>query len=92
MMRRAVTGETRDGKAVMASDTLVPAIEAPLVPGGRFYLLWGATTGKIRMAASGTLPSEATAERPANQVAKGAAMPAEPASAPARLVVVIQHL
>jgi hypothetical protein len=33
-VRRVVTGETRNGKAVMASDTLVPGV--------RFYLLWGA--------------------------------------------------
>lgn len=40
--RRVVTGHTADGKATLASDTLVEAITIALVPGMEQYRLWGA--------------------------------------------------
>ena len=43
-VRRIVTGEGQDGKPVVASDGDVPAIETPLMPGAKFFGLWGADT------------------------------------------------
>lgn len=41
-VRRVVTGHTSDGKATVASDTLVDAITLGLLPGVEFCRLWGA--------------------------------------------------
>jgi mannose-6-phosphate isomerase-like protein (cupin superfamily) len=41
-MRRVVTGQTRDGKATIASDTQVDATMVAVVPGMEFFRLWGA--------------------------------------------------
>ena len=43
-IRRVVTGHSPEGKAVFASDELVPAITADLVPGAEFFRLWGSDT------------------------------------------------
>jgi mannose-6-phosphate isomerase-like protein (cupin superfamily) len=40
-VRRVVTGHTADGKATIASDTLVDGITVSLVPGLEFHRLWG---------------------------------------------------
>jgi quercetin dioxygenase-like cupin family protein len=41
-IRRVVTGHTPDGKATVASDMEIDAIELPLSPGSEFHWLWGA--------------------------------------------------
>ena len=41
-VRRIVTGESKDGKPVIASEGDVSAIETPLMPGAQFFSLWGA--------------------------------------------------
>jgi len=41
-IRRLVTGHTTAGKATVASDTKVEAITVDLVPGWKFFNLWGA--------------------------------------------------
>lgn len=41
-VRRIVTGDGTDGTPVVASDSDVPAIETPLMPGAKFFSLWGA--------------------------------------------------
>jgi hypothetical protein len=41
-VRRIVTGEAGDGSSIVARDDMVEAIEAPLLPGARFFTLWGA--------------------------------------------------
>jgi quercetin dioxygenase-like cupin family protein len=41
-VRRVVTGHTPDGKAVVASDMEIDAIEFPLTPGSEHHKLWGA--------------------------------------------------
>lgn len=41
-VRRIVTGEGKDGNPTFASDGDVPAIETPLMPGAKFFSLWGA--------------------------------------------------
>jgi hypothetical protein len=40
-VRRVVTGHDADGKAVVASDTVVDGIRPVLVPGNEFHRLWG---------------------------------------------------
>lgn len=41
-VRRVVTGEAKDGRSVLVSNTLVEPIEAPLLPGAQFFSIWGA--------------------------------------------------
>lgn len=41
-IRRVAVGENADGEPAVAGDTAVPAIETPLMPGAKFYSLWGA--------------------------------------------------
>jgi hypothetical protein len=41
-VRRVVTGHTPEGKATVASDTMVEPITTALVPGMAFHRLWGA--------------------------------------------------
>ncbi|HUU26081.1 MAG TPA: cupin domain-containing protein [Methyloceanibacter sp.] len=41
-IRRIVAGQTKDGASVLASETNVEATETPLLPGAKFYSLWGA--------------------------------------------------
>jgi len=41
-VRRVVTGHSPDGKATVASDTEVDALEFLLAPGSEFHRLWGA--------------------------------------------------
>lgn len=43
-IRRVVTGHSPEGKAVFASDELVSAITADLIPGAEFFRLWGSDT------------------------------------------------
>jgi mannose-6-phosphate isomerase-like protein (cupin superfamily) len=40
-IRRVVTGHTREGKAIVASDTAVEAITVALAPRVEFHRLWG---------------------------------------------------
>jgi mannose-6-phosphate isomerase-like protein (cupin superfamily) len=40
-VRRVVTGHDRDGKAVVAEDTMVEPITPDLLPGYEFHRLWG---------------------------------------------------
>ena len=40
-VRRVVTGHTAEGRATVASDTLVEPITTALVPGMAFHRLWG---------------------------------------------------
>jgi mannose-6-phosphate isomerase-like protein (cupin superfamily) len=42
-----VTGHTADGKATVASDTMVEPITTALVPGMAFHRLWGADTPPV---------------------------------------------
>lgn len=41
-IRRVVTGQAEDGASVLASDGSVAPVETALMPGARFYSLWGA--------------------------------------------------
>ncbi|HYH70146.1 MAG TPA: cupin domain-containing protein [Methyloceanibacter sp.] len=41
-LRRVVTGEGKDGKSMLVSNTLVEPIETPLLPGAQFFSIWGA--------------------------------------------------
>jgi hypothetical protein len=41
-IRRVVTGQTADGASVLASDTALAPVETALLPGAKFYSLWGA--------------------------------------------------
>ncbi len=41
-IRRVVTGHTPNGKATVASDTVVDAITIGMLPGAEFHRLWGA--------------------------------------------------
>src|SRR5665648_383592 len=41
-IRRIATGQAKDGASVIASDSEVAPIETPLMPGAKFYSLWGA--------------------------------------------------
>jgi hypothetical protein len=41
-IRRVVTGQDESGKSVVASDTQVEPIMAPLLPGAAFFDFWGA--------------------------------------------------
>ena len=41
-LRRVVTGEGKDGKSMLVSNTLVEPIETPLLPGAQFFSVWGA--------------------------------------------------
>jgi len=41
-IRRVVTGQDESGKSVIASDTQVAPIIAPLLPGAAFFDFWGA--------------------------------------------------
>jgi hypothetical protein len=41
-IRRVVTGQDESGKSIIASDTSVPPIVAPLLPATAFFNLWGA--------------------------------------------------
>ncbi len=41
-IRRIVTGNAKDGRPEIASDSDVAAIDTPLMPGAKFYSLWGA--------------------------------------------------
>lgn len=41
-IRRIVTGNAKDGRPEIASDSDVAAIETPLMPGAKFFSLWGA--------------------------------------------------
>jgi len=43
-IRRVVTGQAKDGKSIVASDTLVAPVTVPLMPGAAFFSLWGADT------------------------------------------------
>jgi quercetin dioxygenase-like cupin family protein len=43
-IRRVVTGQDESGKSIIASDTQVAPIVAPLVPGATFFNFWGADT------------------------------------------------
>lgn len=43
-IRRVVTGQGKDGTSIIASDTSVEPIIAPLLPGAAFFNLWGADT------------------------------------------------
>jgi hypothetical protein len=40
-VRRLVTGHSAEGKATVASDTMVEGITVALVPGLEFHRLWG---------------------------------------------------
>ena len=41
-IRRVVTGQAKSGASVTASDAEVSPVETPLLPGAKFYSLWGA--------------------------------------------------
>lgn len=41
-IRRVTVGESAAGEPVVESDTDVPPIQTPLMPGAKFYSLWGA--------------------------------------------------
>ena len=43
-IRRVVTGQNADGGSVLASDTALAPVETALLPGAKFYSLWGADT------------------------------------------------
>jgi len=43
-IRRVVTGQDENGKSIVASDTQVAPIVAPLFPGVAFFDFWGADT------------------------------------------------
>jgi quercetin dioxygenase-like cupin family protein len=55
-IRRIVAGQTKDGASVLASETDVAAIETPLLPGAKFYGLWGAD-GALSLPNDGTEPA-----------------------------------
>ena len=41
-IRRVVTGQAKDGASVLANETSVAPVETALLPGVKFYSLWGA--------------------------------------------------
>jgi hypothetical protein len=41
-IRRIATGEDSDGTPAVVSDTEIAPVETPLLPGAKFYSLWGA--------------------------------------------------
>ena len=43
-VRRVVTGHSKDGKSIVASDTRVDATRVGLLPGFEFHRLWGSDT------------------------------------------------
>ena len=43
-IRRVVTGHSPEGKAIFASDEVVPPITLDLIPGAEFFRLWGSDT------------------------------------------------
>jgi mannose-6-phosphate isomerase-like protein (cupin superfamily) len=58
-IRRVVTGQAEDGTSVVASDTMMLPIVAPLVPGATFFSFWGADT-MPSLPNAGTEPSYRT--------------------------------
>lgn len=57
-VRRAVTGQTADGRSVVASDETVEPITAALLPGGGFFRLWGSDE-PAKLPQDGTAPPAA---------------------------------
>jgi len=57
-VRRAVTGHTAEGKATVASDTVVEPITTALVPGMAFHRLWGADAAPVFPDDGSPRPSE----------------------------------
>jgi mannose-6-phosphate isomerase-like protein (cupin superfamily) len=45
-VRRVVTGHDEHGKAVFASDEMVPPVTLGLMPGAEFHRLWGSDTAQ----------------------------------------------
>jgi hypothetical protein len=59
-IRRVSTGQAQGGLSVIASDEQIAPIESPLMPGAKFYSVWGAsacrhyrTTGRSPRSALG---------------------------------------
>jgi mannose-6-phosphate isomerase-like protein (cupin superfamily) len=52
-IRRVVIGEAPDGAEIVSQDANVAPVETPLLPGARFFSLWGADTLPV-------LPSDGT--------------------------------
>jgi hypothetical protein len=42
-IRRVSTGQAQGGLSVIASDEQIAPIESPLMPGAKFYSVWGRT-------------------------------------------------
>lgn len=54
-VRRVVTGQDENGASMLASDTAVAPIETALLPGAKFYSLWGAD-GAVSLPNDGAEP------------------------------------
>ena len=57
-VRRVVTGHTAEGKATVASDTMVDPITTALVPGMEFHRLWGGDAAPVFPDDGSPRPSE----------------------------------
>lgn len=55
--RRVITGHDKDGKAIVVNDDNVEEISATLLPGRKFYQLWG-TDELLKHPISGKMPEE----------------------------------
>jgi hypothetical protein len=75
-IRRVVTGQAKDGKTVIASDTEVLAIKPPLLPDATFFDLWGANSLPT-LPNDGTKPDYVTWFPPVGGIA-GASSPCRP--------------